>query len=357
MTTFQDLSASVSIDDTLNQKWTVTRRPEGNVRPEDFACKESPLPDLQSGEVLLRTLYLSLAPVMRGYMSGQSFAGEAPVAIGDVIHGRGVAQVVKSRHPGWTEGQVVQGQMGWQTYKISQMTEAEKFRRMPQNGLPASLGLGALGMTGLSAWAGFYNVGAPKTGETVLVSGAVGGVGSMVIQLAANVSGCDVIGIAGGAEKCALADQLGCLRTVDYKSENVAGALASVAPDGVDLYFDNVGGETLDAVMDHLRSRARIVLCGSISEYARDEPYRLPDYTRLRRTDSQMRGFFVYNHLTDWDRAMDEMARWIKAGQLKPVEQITDGFEHMPSALAGLYTGQNAGKQLCRVGGEPEDWI
>ena len=357
MTTFPDLSASVTMDSTLNQQWTVARRPDGNVRPEDFAWKERPLPDLQSGEVLLQTLYLSLAPVMRGYMSGQSFAGEAPVAIGDVIHGRGVAQVVKSRHPGWAEGQVVQGQMGWQTFKVSQMTEAEKFRGMPQNGLPASLGLGALGMTGLSAWAGFYNVGTPKRGETVLVSGAVGGVGSMVVQLAANVSGCEVIGIAGGAEKCALAAQLGCSQTVDYKSENVADALASVAPKGVDLYFDNVGGETLDAVMDHLRPRARIVLCGSISEYARDEPYRLPDYTRLRRTDSQMRGFFVYNHLADWDRAMDEMASWIKAGQLKPVEQITDGFENMPSALAGLYTGQNAGKQLCRVGGEPEEWV
>lgn len=357
MTTFSDLSASVTKDGALNQQWTVAQRPDGNVRPEDFGWNESRLPDLQSGDVLLKTLYLSLAPVMRGYMTGQAFAGEPPLAIGDVIHGRGVAQIVKSRHPDWAEGQVVQGQMGWQTYKVSQMTAAEKFRRMPKNGLPASLGLGALGMTGLSAWAGFCNVGEPKRGETVLVSGAVGGVGSMVIQLAANVLGCETIGVAGGAEKCALAAQLGCSQTVDYKSENVADALASVAPKGVDLYFDNVGGETLDAVMDHLRPRARIVLCGSISEYARDEPYRLPDYTRLRRTDSQMRGFFVYNHLADWDCAMDEMARWIKAGQLKPVEQITDGFEHMPSALAGLYTGQNAGKQLCRVGGEPEEWV
>ncbi len=345
------------MDDTLNQQWTVARRPEGNVRPEDFAWKEHLLPDLEAGEVLLKTLYLSLAPVMRGYMSGQSFAGETPVEIGGVIHGRGVAQIVKSRHPDWAEGQVVQGQIGWQTHKISKMTAAEKFRRMPQNGLPASLGLGALGMTGLSAWAGLYNVGAPKRGETVVASGAVGGVGSMVIQMAANVSGCDVIGIAGGQEKCALAEQLGCSRTIDYKSENVADMLATTVPGGVDLYFDNVGGETLDAVMDHLRPRARIVLCGSISEYARDEPYHLPDYTRLRRTDSQMRGFFVYNHLADWDRAMDEMARWIKAGQLKPVEQITDGFENMPSALAGLYMGQNAGKQLCRVGGEPEEWV
>lgn len=357
MASFQNLSASVVLDDAINQQWTVARRPVGNVKPEDFAWQEQSLADLESGEVLLKTLYLSLAPVMRDYMSGQSFAGETALAIGDVIHGRGVAQIIRSRHPDWQEGQVVQGQIGWQTYKVSTMAPHEKFRRMPQNGLPASLGLGALGMTGLSAWAGFYTVGEPKEGESVLVSGAVGGVGSMVIQMAANVSACEVIGIAGGAEKCALAEQLGCLRTVDYKSQNVAKALDSALPDGMDLYFDNVGGETLDSALDHLRHRARIVLCGSISEYTREAPYRLPDYTRLRRTDSQMRGFFVYNHLADWDRAMDEMASWIKAGQLKPVEQITDGFENMPSALAGLYTGQNAGKQLCRVSGEPEDWI
>ncbi len=357
METFEALADGPQINDDLIQQWTIARRPEGNVRPGDFAWAETPLPDLEANQVLLKTLYLSLAPVMRGYMSGDSFAGEAPLEIGDVIHGRGIAQVVKSRHPDWQEGQVVQGQLGWQTYKVSEMTPQEKFRVMPPNGLAASLGLGALGMTGLSAWAGFYTVGAPERGERVLISGAVGGVGSLVTQFAASVTGCETIGIAGGEEKCGLAQDLGCTRAIDYKSEDIPAAIAQAVPDGLNLYFDNVGGEILDAAVDNLALRARIVLCGSISEYTRDRPYQLPNYTRLRRTDSQMRGFFVYNHLSDWDRAMAEIADWIRDGLVKPVEQITDGFAQMPAALAGLYTGRNVGKQLCRVRGEPEHWI
>lgn len=357
METFETLASNKVLDDEILQQWTIARRPVGNVRPEDFAWRESRLPELAPNQVLLKTHYLSLAPVMRDYMSGDSFAGEAPLEIGDVLHGRGVAQIVKSRHPDWQEGQVVQGQIGWQTYKISAMTPGEKFQAMPANGLPASLGLGALGMTGLSAWAGFYTIGSPQPGDTVLVSGAAGGVGSLVIQFAANVSDCEVIGIAGGESKCSLTEKLGCVRTIDYKAENVAIALRDTLSDGLNIYFDNVGGEILNAAMDHLKPRARIVLSGSISEYTQRDRYALPNYTRLRRTDSQMRGFFVYNHLSDWDHAMDEIAGWIKAGQVQPIEQITNGFEHMPAALAGLYTGANAGKQICRVRGEPAIWL
>lgn len=355
--TFAELADGKPLNDALNQQWCVAKRPRGNVCPEDFGWRETDIPALQVGDVLLRTHYLSLAPVMRSYMSGASFANEAPLGIGDVVHGRGVAQIIKSRHPDWREGEVVQGQIGWQTHKISQMTPKEKFRRMPPNGLPASLGLGALGMTGLSAWAGLYKVGEPKPEDTVIVSGAAGGVGSLVIQMASRVTGCQVTGIAGSADKCELIQSLGCIQAINYRETYIAEEIKSAAPEGIDLYFDNVGGETLDACLDNLALRARIVLCGSISEYTRDEPYRLPAYTRLRKTDSQMRGFFVYNHLHEWDRAMDEMAGWLKDGSLRPVEQVTDGFEHMPGALAGLYDGTNFGKQLCRVRGEPENWI
>lgn len=357
MRTFDDLADHKSIADGVIQQWTVARRPMGNVRPEDFAWKQRDIPSLEAGQVLLKTLYLSLAPVMRDYMSGDSFAGEAPLEIGDVLHGRGVAQIIKSRHPEWREGQIVQGQLGWQTYKVSAMSAGEKFRAMPPNGLPASLGLGALGMTGLSAWAGFCTVGAPERGDVVLVSGAVGGVGALVIQFAANVSGCDVVGIAGSSEKCGLARDLGCGATINYNEETVADALQTALPNGLNIYFDNVGGDILDAAMDHLSPHARIVLCGSISEYTRETPYPLRNYARLRRTDSQMRGFFVYNHLHNWDQAMSEIADWIRAGTVKPVEQITEGFAQMPAALAGLYSGQNVGKQLCRVRGEPSEWI
>lgn len=357
METFAHLADGKTLKDAVNQQWVVAQRPEGNVRPQDFGWCETPIEELEAGETLLKTRYLSLAPVMRDYMSGQSFAGERPLAIGDVIHGRGIAQVVKSRHPDWREGEIVQGQIGWQTYKISAMTADEKIRRMPPNGLPASLGLGALGMTGLSAWAGFFQTGTPNPGETVLVSGAAGGVGSLVIQMAANVSGCRVVGIAGGSEKCALVEAHGAETCVNYKSEQANEDLTRALPDGLDLYFDNVGGEILDQAMDHLRPGARIVLCGSISEYTRDTPFALTNYQRLRRTDSQMRGFFVYNHLHEWDRAMSEMAAWIHDGKLSPIEKMTRGFENLPGALAGLYTGQNAGKQLCRVRGEPEEWV
>ncbi len=354
---FSELAEGKRISDDMNHKWCIARAPVGNVRPDDFTWAAEPVREPEAGEVLLKTLYLSLAPVMRDYMSGKSFAGETPLQVGDVIHGRGVAQVVKSRHPNWHEGQVVQGQIGWQTYKISKMIPQEKMRAMPPNGLPASLGLGALGMTGLSAWAGFYAVGEPRRGERILLSGAAGGVGSLVAQMAANVTGCDVVGIAGGPEKCAEIERLGCRASIDYKTGDIREKIADACPDGINVYFDNVGGETLDAAMDHLRPGARIVLCGSISEYTRNEPYRLPDYTRLRRTDSQMRGFFVYNHLHRWDQAMEEMAAWIRDGRLQPLEQFTEGFENMPAALAGLYTGSNMGKQICHVRGEPTDWI
>ena len=356
METFATLSKDKTNQDGMVQQGVSAQRPKGNVKPEDFGWREYPLPELEPGEVLLRTLFLSLAPVMRDYMSGLSFAGEAPLGIGDVIHGRGVAQVIKSRHPDWQEGQVVQGQIGWQSHKISKMTAQEKFRVMPPNGLSAALGLGALGMTGLSAWAGLYNVGAPRAGENVLVSGAVGGVGSLVIQFAANVTKCEVIGIAGGDAKCQLAKTLGCKHAIDYKATDIPKAIVENLPNGIDLNFDNVGGEILDAAMDYFAMGARVVLCGSISEYTRERPFPLPNYTRLRRTDSQMRGFFVYNHLNDWDRAISEITAWIHDGLVKPVEQITDGFANMPAALAGLYAGQNAGKQLCRVSGDPREW-
>jgi NADPH-dependent curcumin reductase CurA len=293
---------------------------------------------------------------MRMYMTGQSAAGEKPLKPGDVIHGRGVAQVVKSRHPDWREGDVVQGQIGWQTWKLSRMTPGEKMFVMRPNGLSAALGLGILGMTGLSAYAGYILCSDPKPGDRMLLSGAAGGVGSIVAQIAARVVGADVVGIAGGARKCRFVESLGCSGAIDYQAGNVEEAIAAARPDGIDLYFDNVGGEILSAALEHLRPRARILLCGSISEYARELPFALGNYTRLRRTDSSMRGFFVYNHLDRWDEAMEAMADWIRQGLLKPHFDTVHGFANMPKALAALYHGANMGKQICRVGGEPEGW-
>lgn len=352
-----DALAARTIDENANCQWRIARRPEGNVRLEDFAWHAEPVPEPGEGEVLLRTHYLGLAPVMRMYMAGTARTGDARLEVGDVIHGRGVAQVVRSRHPGWREGEMVQGQIGWQTWKVSAMTAREKFFRMPRNGHPAALGAGVLGMTGLSAHAGLFACGDPRPGDRMVLSGAAGGVGSMVSQLAANVVGCDVVGLAGGPGKCAFVLEHGCSAAIDYKADDIAAKLDELLVDGIDLYFDNVGGETLAACLDRLRMNARVVLCGSISEYTRDAPFALANYTRLRATDSAMRGFFVYNHLDRWDAVMEDLASWIADGRLTPVQDIEKGFAAMPRALARLYQGANVGVQCCSVRGEPEEWL
>lgn len=336
-----------------NCQWRVARRPRGAPQPDDFAYTEEPVPRPGPGEMLLRTHYLGLAPVMRFYMLGTDAAGERTLDIGDVIHGRGVAQVVETNHPDYHVGDVVQGQLGWQTWKVTAATPAERFSRCPDVGLPYALCAGVLGMTGLSAWSGFMDCGRPRPGQNVVVSGAAGGVGSLVVQMA-KISECRVIGIAGGPKKCAFLHDLGCDETIDYKNEDVAKRLDRLLPGGMDLYFDNVGGETLAACLERLAPRARIVLCGSISEYTREEPFGLINYTRLRAVDGVMRGFFVYNHLHQWDEAMSQMTGWIRDGCLRPVQDLVEGFNRMPEALSRLYEGRNIGVQCCSVRGEPD---
>lgn len=354
---FDERAATLQIDDDANYQWCLARRPVGNVVPEDFAWARREIAQPGPGEVLLKTHYLGLAPVMRFYMQGTGAAGERVLQPGDVIHGRGVAQVIKSRHPDWREGELVQGQLGWQTCKVSAMTAQEKLFRMPPNGLPAALGSGVLGMAGLSAHAGLFACGAPRAGDRMLLSGAAGGVGSMVSQMAARVVGCEVTGMAGGTEKCAIIRQHGCINAIDYKQGDLGAKIDQAMPDGIDLYFDNVGGITLEASLERLRMNARVVLCGSISEYMREEPFKLSNYTRLRATDSRMQGFFVYNHLDRWHSVMDELSSWIRDGRLTPVQDVIAGFEHMPKALARLYHGRNVGVQCCSVRGEPSQWL
>lgn len=337
-----------------NCQWRVARRPNGNVVAEDFEYREVEIPSPRDGEVLLKTLYLNLAPVMRMYMSGESFAGESPLGVGDIIHGRGVAEVIESRHPNFAVGEIVQGQLGWQTFKASAATAQEKFRKVPDRGVSYSIGLSTLGMTGFSAYFGFIDCGKPKADDVVVVSGAAGGVGSNVIQLA-KLKCKRVVGIAGGEDKCRFIESLGCDTSIDYKAGSIAAQIADAVPEGIDLYFDNVGGDTLSACLDNLAMNSRIVLCGSISEYLSDEPYGLTNYTNLRRTNSTMQGFFIYNHVADFDRAEEDLGQWIERGDLTPVEHVFDGFESMPRALASLYDGVNKGVTLCRVRRGPYD--
>lgn len=340
--------------DDRNCQWRVARRPDGNVVRADFEYAETPVPEPGAGEFLLKAYYLNLAPVMRMYMSGEAVAGESALAIGDVIHGRGVAEVVESNHPDFRVGEFVHGQTGWQTYKVSSGTAQEKFRKVPDVGLPYSVALSALGMTGFSAYFGFVDCGRPQPDDVVVVSGAAGGVGTFVVQIA-KAMGCRVVGIAGGPAKCALIRELGCDATIDYKAEDLSTAIPAACPGGIDLYFDNVGGDTLSVVLENLAMHSRIVLCGSISEYLLDEPYGLTNYTRLRRTNSTMQGFFIYNHIDDFDRAEADMCRWLASGDVRPVEHLFDGFDALPDALASLYAGTNTGMAVVRVRRGPHD--
>ena len=342
------------MNEDRNCQWRIARRPQGNVVAEDFQYTEEAIPEPGDGEFLLKSYYVNLAPLMRMYMSGESIAGEPPLGIGDIIHGRAVAEVVASNHPDYEVGEFIQGQMGWQTYKVSAGTAHEKIRKIPDLGVSLSVALSALGMTGFSAYFGFVDIGKPQRDDVVVVSGAAGGVGNHVVQIA-RILGCRVIGIAGGPEKCELIRSIGCDVAIDYKRDDIATAIAQACPDGIDLYFDNVGGETLSVCLENLAMHSRIVLCGSISEYLLDEPYGLTNYRRLRRTNSSMHGFFIYNHIDDFDRAERDMGEWLKSGELKPVEHIFDGFEALPEALASLYTGANFGTALVRVRRGPYD--
>jgi len=332
----------------MNRQWRIAARPYGMPKPSDFEFREEPIPTCSQGEVLLKTLFLGLAPLMRMYMQGHSVAGERPLDIGDIIHGRGVARVIDSKHPDYDVGDIVQGQMGWQTYKATAVTPQEKFYKIHEHDLTYALGVSIFSMTGLSAYGGFFEAGKPRAGDLVLVSGAAGGVGSIVVQLA-KIAGCRVIGIAGGPEKCAFIQTIGCEAAIDYKNEDVAARIAELCPDGMDIYFDNVGGDILEAALDNLAFEARIVVCGRISGYAAEERVGPSNYTNLQRANGSMNGFFVYNYLPIFERSNKDLAMWIKTGQFKPVLDIVDGFENMPEALSRLYDGKNVGVQCCRI--------
>lgn len=336
----------------ISHQWRIARRPVGNVKEGDCILSEEEVPSLQDGQILLKVLYLGLVPVMRMYMLGIKPTDDPAQEIGDVVHGRGVAQVLESRHPDYKPGDFVQGQTGWQTYSVSSVTAQERFLKVKHTDLPLSYGISVLSMIGYTAYFGFMECAQAKPTDTMVISGAGGGVGSLVIQMA-RTRGCRIIGITSGPEKEKFITELGCDETIDHRSEDIDARLTDLCPNGIDVYFDNVGGDILSTCLDHLAMGARIVQCGSISEYMLDEPYGLTNYTNLRDANASMIGLFVYNYLDRFDEAEDQLADWIRAGTLKPVEDIADGFEHMPAALARLYDGTNHGIQICHVA-DPE---
>lgn len=332
-----------------NRQWLLAARPDGAVKDSDFRLAEAPIPVPGPGEFLIRTLYLSLAPVMRQYMIDGAGI-ERPLDIGDVMHGRGVGQVIVSRHPDFAPGDIVHGKFGWQDYVLSDGAPGTLMFKVGATDLPASTALGVLGITGFSAYVGMIDIGQPMPGQTVLVSGAAGGVGSTAGQLA-RIAGCRVIGLAGTAEKCALlTGRLGYDAAINYRDSDLSAAIGAAAPEGIDIFFDNVGGPILDAGLDHINRYARVVSCGRISQYITGHSYRLSNWWRIGRQRGRLQGFFVYDHEHRFAEAEARMAAWIREDRLTYLEDILDGIELMPAALQRLFEGRNLGKQLVRVG-------
>jgi NADPH-dependent curcumin reductase CurA len=287
---------------------------------------------------------------MRGYMlNTEKF--ERPLAIGDVMHGRGVGRIVESRHPEWQVGEIVHGKMGWQQYAIADGSPYYLMFKVHQRVAPVSTALGVLGLTGFTSYLGLVDIGAVQAGDRVLVSGAAGGVGSNVGQIA-RLLGADPVGIAGSHDKCALLTaRLGYRAAIDYRHEPVEQRIGELFPDGIDVFFDNVGGEILDAGLVHLRRHARVVLCGAISQYIDgvERPYALRNAFAIFKKMARMEAFFIYELGDRFERAELQLADWIAAGQLHYQEDILEGIERMPEALVRLFEGRNVGKQLVRV--------
>ncbi|MDR3483212.1 MAG: NADP-dependent oxidoreductase [Burkholderiaceae bacterium] len=332
---------------TTNHQFKLAARPVGNVKRSDFTYTDEPVRDPADGELVVKILYVSLDPAMRGWMNESKASYMPPVAIGEVMRAIAVGRVVASKNPQFAVGDHVNGLLGVQEYAYS---NGQGLAKVDPKLAPLPLYLGTLGMPGLTAYFGLLDVGQPKAGDTVVVSGAAGAVGSVVGQIA-KIKGARVVGIAGGADKCRyLVEQLGFDAAIDYKSEDVAAALKTHCPNGVDVYFDNVGGDILDAVLMRLARGARIVICGAISQYNATAPVKGPtNYLQLLVNRAAMKGIMVADYYPRAMEAIVEMGGWIAAGKLKSREDIDEGLENFPETFAKLFSGENNGKLVLKV--------
>ena len=331
---------------TTNRQIVLAARPVGLPKPDDFRLVETPVPEPGPGEMLVRARWLSLDPYMRGRMSdAPSYA--RPVAIGEVMVGAVVGEVVRSSHPDFAVGDVVEERLGWQEYAISRGREA---RKVDPTLAPISTALGILGMPGLTAYFGLLEVGRPRPGETVVVSAAAGAVGAVVGQIA-KIGGCRAVGLAGSKAKVDyLVGELGFDAGVDYKTADLHAALAVACPRGVDVYFDNVGGRITEAVSRHVNPFARVAVCGLISQYNLEKPELAPRNERFVLVNRvRIQGFIVSDFYARRDEALRQLAEWLRQGRLKYREDVVDGLEKAPAAFIGMLQGKNFGKQLVRI--------
>ena len=332
--------------DQTNRQFLLAKRPVGAATRDTFTFQQVPVVQPKEGQILVKNEYLSLDPAMRGWMNeGKSYI--PPVALGDVMRALGVGKVIASAHPGFAVGDYVNGALGVQDYFTG---EPRGFYKVDPKLVPLPVYLSALGMTGMTAYFALLDVGAPKAGDTVVISGAAGAVGSIAGQIA-KLKGCRVVGIAGGEEKCArLVDEFGFDGTIDYKSEDVLAGLKRECPKGVDVFFDNVGGDILDAVLSRLNFKARVIICGAISQYNNKEAVKGPaNYLSLLVNRARMEGFVVMDYADRYAAAGQEMAGWLLKGQLKSKEHIVEGLESFPESLAKLFSGENHGKLVLKV--------
>lgn len=329
-----------------NRQILLVSRPAGTPAAENFNFVSSPIAELTDGQILVKTLYISVDPYMRGRMSDRK-SYVAPYALHEVISGGVVGKVLESNSDKFIVGDIVLGQYGWQTHYVANEKEIHKIHL---NGAPASTALGVLGLTGLTAYFGLLDIGQPKEGETVVVSGAAGAVGSVVGQIA-KLKGARVVGIAGSDEKVRyLTDELGFDSAVNYRNKELTKALRSACPNGVDVYFDNVGGAVSDAVLRLLNHGARIPICGQIAQYNLTEPDTGPRaQTFLLINSALMKGFIVSDYAARFSEGITQLGMWIAEGKLKYRESIVHGFDNTVDAFVGLFSGENIGKQLVQI--------
>jgi len=328
----------------MNRRIVLASRPSGWVTPDNFRLETVPLPALADGQLLVRNRWLSLDPYMRGRMNeGRSYAAAQP--LNETMIGGTAGEVVDSRHPKFAVGEQVVGYLGWQEYGIS---DGSQLTKVDTRRVPLSAFLGPVGMPGVTAWIGLNRIIEPKAGETILVSAASGAVGSVVGQLA-RLGSCRAVGIAGGTEKCRyVTDELKFDACIDYKAQDVGKALKEAAPDGVDGYFENVGGEIMDAVLPRMNAFGRIALCGLIAGYnGAPIPIRNPSWFLVSRL--KLQGFIVSEFMPLWPQALKDLGEQVAAGSIKYRESVAQGLENAPGAFVGMLKGENFGKQLVRL--------
>ena len=339
------------MSDSKNRQWILNSRPVGILTGKEFRWNETSIPKPADGQVLVRNLWLSFDPTQRNWMARNSYVPMVP--LGEVMRAFAVGQVIKSRHPEFKPGDLVQGWFGWQDYIATDGRAMGGLHKLPP-GVAPNTALSLFGITGNTAYFGITEIGQVKAGETVVVSGAAGSTGSVAGQIA-KIKGCRVIGTAGGKEKCNwLVQVAGFDGAIDYKSEDISSRLSALCPNGIDVFFDNVGGVVLNEVLARINLKARIVLCGAISRY--NETILPPgpsNYFNLTPKRARMEGFIILDYVPRFAESIAALGRWHREGKLVQKEDVAVGLENAPRTLMRLFTGENFGKQLLRIADPP----